>query len=432
MRDQHEFKPVAVEIEEAPVSPLGRVTFWIILAVAAFVIIWLSLGEVDVVVTARGKIIPRGQIKVIQPLDSGVVKALHVDVGESVKKGQLLVEIEPDTTEPGLEASDEQALLTQITRERLNALLAGFSFNPDPAKYPASLIAQQRALYQSTKNAHQEALAAKRSEAGQISDQEASVIAQAEQANVMLTMLNQRADQMKGIEDLISRRELDDLHERQTQYQTQANQSEARLAELSQRRTQLKRELTEMKQRFRQDLLAQEQQQHQQGLEFQAKSKEFRYRNTRQRILAPVAGTVNQRMVNTPGGVVTPAQPLLTLVPKDTPIQIEALAENRDIGYIHPGMEVSVKVDTYDFQKYGVIEGKVISVGSDSIEDEQLGQVFPVIIQPEKTSILVKGKDQPLHPGMTVQSEIKVGQRRIIEFFIYPVVKALDESFSLR
>ena len=122
----------------------------------------------------------------------------------------------------------------------------------------------------------------------------------------------------------------------------------------------------------------------------------------------------------------------MTIVPKDASLIIKAKVMNQDVGFIEAGMPVSVKVDTYNFQKYGILDGEVTVVSPNSTDDEQLGPVFEVYIQPKNTTLLVEGKEQTIKFGMTTTNEIKIGKRRIIEFFIYPLIKYMDESIKVR
>ena len=122
----------------------------------------------------------------------------------------------------------------------------------------------------------------------------------------------------------------------------------------------------------------------------------------------------------------------MTVVPKDSKLKIKAKVMNQDIGFVEENMDVSVKIDTFNFQKYGIIKGRVLVVGANSVKDEKLGEVFDVFIEPLNTVLMVEGKEQTIKTGMSVTSEINIGKRRIIEFFIYPLIKYLDESIKVR
>jgi hemolysin D len=157
-----------------------------------------------------------------------------------------------------------------------------------------------------------------------------------------------------------------------------------------------------------------------------------RYEQSLTELRAPVAGTVQQLAVHTLGGVVTPAQPLLTLVPSDQHVEVEALLENKDVGFVHAGQPVSVKVETFNFTKYGRVAGEVVSVSQDAIKDEKRGQVYNAKVRLARSQLLIDGRSVALAPGMAVTVEIKTDQRRVIDYFLSPLEQHLQESLGER
>lgn len=129
---------------------------------------------------------------------------------------------------------------------------------------------------------------------------------------------------------------------------------------------------------------------------------------------------------------VAPAEKLINIVPSDTPLMIKALIESKDSGFVEEGMDATVKVDTFSFQKYGTLNGRVTQVSHDSLEHDHLGLVYELMVDPLQTSLQVEGQQMALVTGMGVTVEVKTGMRRIIEFFIYPMIKYLDEGISVR
>jgi multidrug efflux pump subunit AcrA (membrane-fusion protein) len=151
-----------------------------------------------------------------------------------------------------------------------------------------------------------------------------------------------------------------------------------------------------------------------------------------QSLISPANGMVHGLNSNTIGGVVTPAQPLMNIVPDGTPLVVEALLLNKDVGFVAIGQEATVKFDTFQFQKYGVLEGFVEAISPDAFEDEKTGSVYKMKVSLAKTTFAVGGRDVPISPGMTVTAEIKTRKRRIIEFFLDPVIKYAEEGLKLR
>ena len=152
----------------------------------------------------------------------------------------------------------------------------------------------------------------------------------------------------------------------------------------------------------------------------------------KQLVKSPIDGYINKVYIHTAGGAAMPADKLMTIVPKNAPFIIKAKVLNKDIGFVKEGMPVSIKIDAYDFQKYGILNGRVKLVSANSTRDNVLGEVFEIYIEPEQTVLLVEGKEQRIKYGMTSVNEIKTGKRRMIEFFIYPLIKYMDESIKVR
>ena len=331
--DSHEFKPILAEIEDAPLNPIGNTIFWIIIAFIVIAASWMYFGKVDIVVTARGLIIPTGEEKVIQSLDKGVVTELLVKEGEYVNEGQSVAIISPAEHEPGLE-------LNNIKEEEVRV---------------AEQLASDRSKY-------------------------------------AIALDNKR--RLESVRDIIPQYRYDDAVKEVTELSHSVSALSASLAEIRNKRVQIEKQ--------------------------------------KQILKSPIDGYVNTIFTHTIGGVVTPAEKIMTIVPKDASMQIKAKVLNQDVGFIESGMPVSVKVDTYNFQKYGILDGVVTIVSPNSIKDEQLGDIYEVYIEPKNTTLLVEGKEQSIKYGMTTTNEIKIGKRRIIEFFIYPLIKYMDESIKVR
>ena len=147
---------------------------------------------------------------------------------------------------------------------------------------------------------------------------------------------------------------------------------------------------------------------------------------------SPVAGTVQQLAVHTVGGVVTPAQPLMVIVPKENVLEVEAMLPNKEIGFVNPGQDAEVKVETFPFTKYGTLHGTITQVSSDAIQDEKLGLIYSTRVKLAKDTIQVENKTVRLTPGMAVTVEVKTGTRRVIEYFLSPLMQVTSESLRER
>lgn len=157
-----------------------------------------------------------------------------------------------------------------------------------------------------------------------------------------------------------------------------------------------------------------------------------RYQDLLTTLRAPVSGTVQQLNVHTIGGVITPAQPLLTLVPENQPVEVEAMLENKDVGFVHPHQKVTVKIETFTFTKYGTVSGEIMSVSDDAIEHEKRGLIYSTKVRLMSNHLTGGLKDMVLSPGMAVTVEVKTDERRVIDYFLIPIDQHLRESLGER
>ncbi len=336
---EREFLTPLLEIQETPPSPVKRRVLISIVSLIVVLVVWSYFGELEIVASAPGKFIPDGKVKVIQPIDTSVVRAIHVADGQPVRKGDLLLELDPTINAADLTANKKR--LAIIKEE----------------------VASARPLVEM---------------------------------------------------GAMSRRDL---------------------AQLEQDLASLTAEVAKAQQRY--DL---------------------------QWLRAPVDGMVQSVSVATLGAVVTPAQPLVTIVPRETSLVVEAKLSNEDVGFVKIGQSSEIKVDTFPFQKYGTLRGKVIWVSPDAedaggdivlpgnasdqsafrdqdanssnktanINNKVSGLVYRVHIQPEQLFMMVDGRQVPLTPGMTVKADITTDHRTVLQFFLSPAIRYLDEGLKVR
>ena len=155
-------------------------------------------------------------------------------------------------------------------------------------------------------------------------------------------------------------------------------------------------------------------------------------RYSQQVLSAPLDGVVTDLSVFTVGGVVTPAETLMNLVPAESPLEVQALVLNKDIGFVIEGQAAEVKIDTFNFTKYGIVEGEVVTISSDAMSDERLGLVYQARVLLSSSALQVKDKMVELSPGMSATVEIKTDKRRILDFFLSPLLRYRDESIRER
>lgn len=433
MKDYHDFRPILAEVEERPANPAGRIFLWTIILLMVVIISGLIFVKVDVVVSARGKIIPVGDVKVLQPLETGVVNRILVKEGDFVKKGDVLVEIDPSMDRADLEGKERNLRFNRIAMERIKAVLDGKEFmmsgnNPE-ADTQLQLYHSQKSLYILTIQEKEK----------EFRETEIALKSLKDEIWKLKNLLNIVADEEKRqkslseIGALAENRYMEKLKERMN-LEKEIDIKTSQVEEYTTRLEKIREEIETFKSGFKEKLLSELSGNVQGKNVLEAEVSNIKFRQGKRFITSPVNGYVHLLPVKTVGGVVTPAQPLVSIVPEKTPLMTRSLVFNKDIGFVKEGQRCVIKVDTYDFQKYGVLEGEVETVSPFSIEDKENGiDGYPVHVKMSSEELKTKdGKVYKIKPGMSVTAEINVGKRRVIEFFLFPVIKYLDEGLKVR
>ena len=408
---------------------------WVVMAFLAVAGLGLFLVEVDVVVSARGKIVPLGDVKTLQPLETGVVSGIRVKEGDYVAQGATLLEVDPALDTADLEGKEKNLQFSRAAAQRIDAVLAGRAFLPDggtepePARTQRRLYETQAALYRSTLGEKEKALREAEASLKGLTEERGRL----EGVHRIVAEEERRQQSLAAIGALAENRWREKMKER-LQVEKELEQKRGQVEEMTWRVQRVRDEMETFRHSFREKLLAELSGNIQGRNILESEVNGIHFRRQKRRITAPVSGTVHQLHVKTVGGVVTPAQPLVSLVPENTPIVADVLVANRDIGYVRQGQRCVVKVDTYDFQKYGTVEGAVETVSPFNVENkEKTNDGYPVFVS--LAAMELKAGDGgvfPLRPGMAVTAEINVGKRRVIEFFLFPIIKYLDEGLKVR
>lgn len=431
-KDKHEFKPLLVEIEDRPLNPLGRALLWTVIAFMILGSLWLYIGKIDIVVSARGKIIPFGEIKVLQPIETGVISKILVREGELVHKGQVLLEIDPSVTETNLDSKQKNLELLEIETNRLMALIEDKPFLMAETCKDKDVLATQELIYIATKQGFKQQKLLIEKQILQVKEQIKSAVIDKSRLEQHSENIKEKELNLLEVIDIIARSEYEAVHKEVIEYEEQIRMRNHDLRQLTEKLNELDEQTLLITQEYQNKLLEELTQKNKEASLLKVEIESIEFQKAKQRITSPVDGYVSKLMVHTIGGVVTPAEKLIAIIPKDVPLVIQATVLNQDIGFIKEGMESAIKVDTFDFQKYGLIPATVSHVADDAMEDEKLGPVYQIYLEPHKDYLMVSGEKIYLNSGMSVTAELKVGKRRVIEFFIYPLIKYLDEGMSVR
>lgn len=431
--DRHDFRPILAEIEDSPVSPLGRAVFWLIVTTIIFFTLWTCLGEIDVVVSSvTAKVIPDGQVKMLQPLETGVISKICVKEGEYVKKNQVLMEIDPSSVQPEIDSLRQNLRYTEIEGQRLKASVNGHTFNPSAQGGDSAALATQKQLFVASRASLGNQLTAKQEELKKVEAQISATLAEQSEKQKLLSVSKVKEQRMRSVLDIVAREEYEKVTNEIVSYENDIRQAECRLGELDHAQREIHQEIQHIQEEFRTSNLRELADREKQSADLSSKLQQSIFKGAQQLIVSPVDGYVDTIFFHTVGGVVPTAQNLISIVPVNTPLVIKATIPSRDVGFVEEKMPVAIKVDTFEFQKYGMFDGKVKLVSHDSREDEKLGTVYDIYVTPLTSHIMVEGEPRKLSPGMSVVAEVKVGKRRIIEFFVYPLVKHMHDGLSVR
>jgi hemolysin D len=437
----HEFHPTALMIERQPTSPFGRMVFWVLLVLILILLAVLYFGKVDVTVAGRGQIISSSNVQVIQPLEAGVLERIHVKVGDRVKAGDVLFELAPDLLAATVEANEEKGASFSLEAQRLNALLTGRDFSPNCGQVacPPDLAEQETQLFYSTKQAFESRINSFRSQMEGIRQRQKTLQLQQRNAQQQLQLVNAELQRLAPVADLVARNEITNLQQQQTRYQGDISRLTSETAEAAYELQKITQQEQEYRNQFRNELSGQLVNAKREIITVEATEAQSDFQKDKQQLKAPRDGVVTELKVNTEGAVIGPSQILAKLVDDSQPMQAKVLVSNRDIGLLKSGQDVKIKVDAFDYQKYGMLYGKLAYIGNNQLSSEQTNTPedeqplpFTAIVNLNKQTMKINGKERQLDAGMSVSGEIMVGRRRLYEFFLFPLLKAGREAFTLR
>lgn len=427
--DSYEFKPVIIEIEDAPQNPLGRTILYIVLSLIIFTFLWLFLAKIDIVVSSQGKVIPNGEIKILKPLESGVVSKILVKEGDKVLKGDTLMSIDPSVTTVNLQTKENELNNLNMSIIRLKALGNESNLTNEELNL---LSNSELNLFLNQKNSYDNSINQYKFSIEELNFNIKSSKDEIIRLNNLLNKNQNRLNRLERVKDIISLKEYDELQKEVYDLTSKLNIAKNNKTAAINKLNATKEELEVFKQNSKGKFLDELITKQKEANLIKAEINAYLFQSKQQLIKSPVDGYVGKLLVNTESGVVNSGEALITIIPANEPLIIKATTLNKDIGFLKEGQKVAIKIDTFNFQKYGKLDGELIHIANDAIEDEKLGIVYEIKVKPLKTTLNIDGEIKNIEPGMSVIAEVKVGKRRVIELFIYPIIKYLDEGLSVR
>ena len=425
------------ELQTEHPLPTWRPFAWTIIVLLTAVIIWGNFAELDEVTVAMGEVIPQGKVKVIQHLEGGIIEEIHVQEGDAVKKGAPLVQL--DLASSGNNKEELQVRLDGhiLKRARLEAEATGspeISFPSEEAvRLPTLVIAERKAFearrheLNSTKFVLLEQVKQRELEVKELNGQKSAIERNLNLAKERLKMSKSLLSQglTAKMEHLQLEAEVSQLEGEWESIIPAIPRVEAAVNEAQER----VRELNIKFQREAQEALGGVEQSIAQVKEMLVRATEQGFRAT---ISSPIDGVVKNMRYNTIGGVVRPGEPILEVVPTGENLVIEAKLSPVDRGYVQEGQRTLVKVTTYDFVRYGGLDGEVIHIAPDSTTGPEGEPYFRVVVETDKTYLGEEQGKLPITPGMEATIDIHTGQKSVLEYLIKPVLKMRHEAFRER
>ncbi|KAA1284955.1 secretion protein HlyD [Alcaligenes faecalis] len=386
-RDQHQYQD---DVSEAQIVRSNRI-IWFFGLLLVVLIAWAYFAELTEVSSGTGKIIPNSREQVIQSLEGGIISHLYVREGDIVEPQQILAQLDLTKTEAnvGESAAKHRAAVASVARLEAEVNGTKLSFPESLNEFP-SLIQAETRLYNTRQAGLNESITGLRQSLGIVSEE------------LRLTQSLAKAGAASHVDVLKLQRQVSEIRlkitERQAEYMVKAREELARA----------KAEADSLEEviRGRSDSLS------------------------RLTLRSPVRGVVKDIEVTTQGGVIPPNGRLMVIVPMEDQLLVEARISPRDIAFIRPGLEAKVKVTAYDYSIYGALNGEVVTVSPDTIQDEIKPEVFyyRAFIRTSEDALINEetGMRYPIVPGMIATVDIKTGEKTVFEYLMKPINRAQE------
>ena len=424
-----DFQPDALEIKNEKLSPAIRFCVYLPVVLVTIAIVWGILAKMDVVVQGNGKLVTNESTIVMKPLERSVIKKIHVKIGDIVKKDQILITFDPSFNKAEADRLHNEISALKAQLERLHA-----EFNEKPyaggngqfERWQSAIYKQRQEYYRERMNYFNETLqqirASMKSRSDNLKKQKERLAAIQKLEDMFRRLHSKQAASLKELIQMsISRMEME----------AAVDELENALLELQHKMGTTKAEQNSFVQEWRnkisEDMVSVDRNLTSVKKEYDKVARLIEYVYLR----APCESVVHEIASFSPGSAVQEAEALITLIPLNGEIELECKIRPQDIGKIKVGSKSRIKLSAYPFQKYGTLDGTVRTISENTFQEQsnalEAGAYY-------RTRVTVSGKlntnakDFRLIPGMEAQCEIKCDRRRVIEYVLYPLIKALDEA----
>jgi len=438
-----DFAPGLLSIQESPPARLPRAVMYTVAVLFAILLLWATFGKLEIIASAEGRLVPLTYIKIVQPSDAGIVEEILVKEGELVQQGQVLMRMDARLAEADATTIGNDLALRSLQLRRIDAELAGKALvrqRDDPDELFRQIEAQQRDHRQSYADVREQAQQALKRTQREY-DAATEVLTKLQQ---ITPILKQQADSYAdmGRDGYVSQMTVLDKQRDYLEKSQDLRAQESTVASLEAAVNQARKQLDQIASKYRSDLQNERVEAGGQHRKLEQDWLKQEHRTGLLELKAPQSGIVKDIATHTIGTVVSPGTVLLSIVPEHEPLVAEIMIKNEDVGFVYPHQQVKVKLASYPFAKYGMLDGEVTRIQADSdsqsagpgSNDQASGKTatpsmsYKAIISLSEQILEAEDQKLKLVPGMQVVAEINQGSRTVMEYLLSPVSKTLYES----
>jgi len=438
-----DFIPGLLSIQESQPERLPRVVLYLVTTLFIILMLWAIFGKLDIVASANGRLVPQSYVKIVQPADAGIVQEIIVREGEHVAAGQVLMRMDAKDAKADESTLQTQLVLRSLQLRRIDAELGNAPLAKQTGD-PEDLYRQVASQYSEHRQAYLDGVGAAREaykKAQREVDSGREVLAK---LNEVVPILKKKADAYADMgKDGYVPQVL--MRDKQIEYLEKARDLRAQkstLASLEATEAATSKQIAQLTSKYRSDLQNERIEAEEQYRKVQQDWIKQKHKSGLLELKAPQAGIAKDLVTHTAGTVVSPGTILLTLVPDKEPLIAEVMVMNDDIGFIYPRQRVKLKLTAYPFQRYGMLDGEVMTISADASEGEgtqfskDIGAknrtaptlVYKALVSLGAQKLEANGEKHKLVPGMQVVAEVNEGQRTAIEYLLSPLQKIVSES----
>jgi HlyD family secretion protein len=429
-------------IETAAPNDSGRIVLWTVSILILVMIAWAAFGRLDIIATAEGKLAAQTLVKIVQPAESGVVKQLLVEEGESVKAGQVLVRLDTTLTNADKTGIASDLAGQQLQVRRLEAELKNQAMLPK-ADDDIQRFGQVQSQYFAHRKAYTDAL-----------DQEKSLLVKLEHerrsAAEIQAKLEQTLPAYKSSAEAYGRLEKEgfmgklaaaDKQREATEKAKDLDAQQSSVAALNASIAAQQKRISQLQSSYQSELQKELAEIRARIAQLQPNLDKTIYREGLMELKAPQDGIIKDVATTTIGAVVQPGTVVMTLVPRGEQLYADVNVKNEDVGFVQAKQRAQIKLAAYPFQRYGMLTGKVIHLSADASEPAKSANSSPDAGSANNTATYkarirldsqtlrdAQGNQLALTPGMQIVAEINQGKRTVLEYLLSPVQKAVTEA----